>query len=512
MKLSTNKLLMFLLIAAALMVPVFSYGQSASGGRLRVGVLDLENTGRDKGAAAGANASLQQFIALQGMVEIFNQERIEKEFVKLGRKLPARCRDPRTVLDVGGMINLDRMVYGTIDVTDKRCGVHLYLLDIVMRMAIGEASIQGDEGTPVDSVLLDAVIRLHGKADSTKVIKKYLGPVVHNEKQMLMTSGACIGVGLIWGLVNYNRAKIGAPVWTVHRTEPLSNIPSSADQIPMFARPAALANAYVAASDDAYGVLYNPAGMAWTNGPEAICGYQYRFGLDNIAASYVNKATREIGFGNAFLYSGDREGLMTEMYFVSAVAYKFNRFIWLNRPVSLGVNVKIMSDKVKASSGDVSEFASSSISASSFGTGIDIGLLAELSDQIRYGCLVRDVPVFNKWNNQSTGENYNEALATTLHMGGTYQAGYTTFLIAEGQIPLFRDQSWKMSGGIEQEFFRVMFGRIGLQKVIQSAYDTPWKVTGGFGLRVYTVSLDGSYEYNTLKLFDVVNISVKIGL
>jgi hypothetical protein len=510
--LSTKNLLVILLIATVFFVPGYSFGQSASGGRLRVGVLDLENTGKDKDAAAAANTSLQQFIAGQGMVEIYNQARIEKEFAQMGRKLPARCRDPRTVLDVGGMINLDRMVYGTVDVTDKRCGVHLYLLDIVMRMAIGEASIQGEEGTPVDSVLLDAVVRLHGKVDSTKVIKKYLGPVVHNEKQMLMTSGACIGAGLIWGLVNYNRAKNSALLPTAGRTELLSNIPSSADQIPMFARPAALANAYVAASDDAYGVLYNPAGMAWANGPEAICGYQYRFGLDNIAASYVNKATREIGFGNAFLYSGDRDGLMAEMYFVSAVAYKFNRFIWLKRPVSLGMNVKIMSDKVKGATGGDDEFASSSISASSFGTGVDIGLLAELSDQIRYGCLIRDVPVFNKWNNQSTGERYNEALATTLHMGGTYQAGYTTFLIAEGQIPMYSDQSWKMSGGIEQEFFKVMFGRIGLQKVIQSAYDTPWKVTGGFGLRVYTVSLDGSYEYNTRKLFDVVNISVKIGL
>lgn len=501
-----SKVLMVLIIVAAATVES-SYGQSASGGRLRVGVLDMDTIGKDNDSARSANVHLQQYIAQQGMVEIYNQGRIADEFQKLGRKLPARRRDPRTVLDIGGMINLDRMVYGTIDVTGKRCGVHLYLLDVVMRSAIGEASIEGEEGAPVDSVLLEAVVRLHGKADTTKRVKKYLGPEIHNEKNMLIASGAYIAAGLIYGLVNVNHSNNGAPLTPGDRTEPLSNIPSSADQIPMFARPAALADAYVAASDDAYGVLYNPAGMAWVNGPEAILGYQYRFGLDNIAASYVNKATREIGVGNAFLYSGDRDGLMSEMYFVSAIAYKFNNILWINRPLSLGVNLKMVSDRVQGQSDDPY-----SISASSFGAGVDIGLLAELSDQIRYGCLLRDVPVVNHWNNITTGQQYDEPLATTLLMGGTYQAGYTTFLIAEGQIPLYSDQSWKMSGGIEQEFFRVMFARIGLQKVIQSANDTPWKITGGFGLRVASVCLDGSYEYNTLQVFDVVNISFKIEL
>ena len=506
----SNGLLVLVIVAAAMVAP--GYAQSASGGKLRVGVLDLENIGKDKASTADVNDRLQRYIELQGMVEIYNRERISQEFETLGRKLPVRCRDPRTVLDVGGLLNLDRMVYGTIDLTDKRWGVHLYLLDVMMRMGIGEASIEGEAGASIDSVLLEAVTMLHGKADTAKKTKKYLGPEIHNEKQLFLTSGAYIAAGLIWGLVNYNRANSGTPLPTSDRNEPLSNIPSSADQIPMFARPAALADAYVAASDDAYGVLYNPAGMAWVSGPEAILGYQYRFGLDNMAASYVNKATREIGFGDAFLYSGDRDGLMSEMYFVSAAAYKFHSFYLTGRPLSLGVSLKIVSDQVQAPSGGTDPFASSSVSASSFGAGVDVGLLAELSDRIRYGCLLRDVPVINRWHNVSTGEFYNEALATTLRMGGAYQAGYTTFLIAEGQIPLYSDQSWIMSGGIEQEFFRVMFGRIGLQKVIQSSYDTPWKLTGGFGLRVGPVCLDGSYEYNTLEVFDVVNISVKVEL
>ncbi|MBN1127756.1 MAG: hypothetical protein JXA71_02145, partial [Chitinispirillaceae bacterium] len=365
---------------------------------------------------------------------------------------------------------------------------------------------EGQSGDPVDSVLTAAIAMLHGRATGKEKHKAYYGPEIHNERQMLYTSGGWIAAGLIWGLVNYGLGRKDGTLAFEKRSEPLTGLPSSADQIPMFARPAALANAYVAASDDAYGVLYNPAGMAWVRGPEAIVGYQYRFGLDNAAASYVNKATREIGFGQALLYSGDREGMLTEMYFVSAFAYKLNRLFSFVRPVSLGVNLKIASNMVRGK-GDYS------VSGASFGAGMDLGLLAELSEQIRYGLLLRDVPVINHWKNNSTGDRYYEMLATTLHMGGTYQAGYTTFLICEGQIPVAAEQAWKMSGGIEQELFRVIFTRVGLQKEIQSSSSIPtdWKLTWGFGVKAKKVSFDASHEYNTFGMFDVLNISFKVG-
>jgi hypothetical protein len=503
------------LVCAAMVSAQTAYAEETT--RLRIGILDLENLGRDTTKAAKATEILAQLIAEQGIVEIYTQDKMEKALAGIGRTIPGHCRDPRCVLDLGGMLNLDRMVYGEVDASDKRFAVHLHLMDIVVRIQIGEASIDGESGAPMDSVLATAVAILHGREKDKGKYKPYLGPTIHNERQMLYASGGLIAAGLAWGLVNYSLGKEGAPLSFESREEKVSGLPSSADQVPMFARPAALANSYVAASDDAYGVLYNPAGMAWVNGPEAIIGYQYRFGFDNIAASYVNKATREIGFGQAFLYSGDREGLLTETYFVSAVAYKLHRVLSFTRPLSLGLNLKMVSQKVTANSTAVTEsdpYADFAVSGASFGAGIDLGLIAEVSEQIRYGLLVRDVPVINHWKNQSTGDRYNEALATTLHMGGTYQAGYTTFLICEGQIPLRDDQRWKMAGAIEQELFRVMYGRVGLQHEIQSSagMKTPWKITWGFGMRVNRISLDASHEYNTLGMFDVLNVSLRVRL
>jgi hypothetical protein len=101
-------------------------------------------------------------------------------------------------------------------------------------------------------------------------------------------------------------------------------------------------------------------------------------------------------------------------------------------------------------------------------------------------------------------------------MGGTYQASYSTFLICQGQIPLYSDQLWAFSGGVEQEIFRVFKVRLGAKK--QAYFDTPWQLTCGFGLDVNTESIagkyimvDGAYEYNTLDIFPVANVSFRIG-
>ena len=106
--------------------------------------------------------------------------------------------------------------------------------------------------------------------------------------------------------------------------------------------------------------------------------------------------------------------------------------------------------------------------------------------------------------------SYFQANAASLHMGGTFRAGYKTFLIGEGEIPLTREQNWEMAGGVEQEVFRYFLLRAGLQKEIQTTMESPWKITGGLGVNVKRFSLDGSYEYNTLRVFDVINVSLRI--
>jgi len=474
-------------------------------GKVSIGILYPESYGDSHNLKEQAYDELTKCIKDVGFYLIYPQNVLEQQLKKISVEFPVHCRDPRCVIDIGSAAGMDRMLYGSIDFDDKRYGLQLTLIDVVMKQKIEAVSIEGAPGVSLSEIIKTAVARLHGNpgADSSNVTI-YHGPRVHNEKKMLLSTAGVMGVGLIYGLINYMADHSGAhKLYAEYKDEDLAGISSLADQIPLFARPAALANAYVAASDDAYGVFYNPAGMAWVRGPEAVLAYQYRFGLDNIAATYVNKATREIGFGQGLLYCSDKDHMLTELYFVTSVAYKFTYLPDFIRPFSVGMNLKLASNRVKGKMAD-------SPSGSSFGAGIDLGLLWEISERIRYGLLLKDVPVISRWKNVSTGATYYQTNAASLHMGGTFRAGYKTFLIGEGEIPLTKEQNWKMAGGVEQEIFRYFLLRAGLQKEVQTTMESPWKITGGLGFNVKRFSLDGSYEYNTLRVFDVINVSLKI--
>lgn len=500
------------LSAAILCCAGMALAQSGPPQKVRIGVLDLQVIGGDETFAATASEQLANALTGMGSYNVFTQRVLEDAFQKVKLSFPQRCREPRCVIDIGSATGMDRMLYGRLDKNDNSYGVQLNLIDVQTRQMIGSLSLKSDPGVAPDALLKAAMAKLHGKQDADLSIKvaTYFGPDVHNEKELAISSGVCMGAGLIWALANGGFKGMGAaPTW---KAEALSGISAAADRIPMAGRPAALANSYLAVSDDAYGVLYNPAGMAWVAGREAAISYQYRFGLlNNVTASYVNKATRDIGVGNAILYSGDNDtsSSMTEMYYITAVAYKFNQLLSFMRPVSAGAAIKV---STKTASGN----ADATAGEKTFGFGIDIGVLWELSNQIRYGAVIKDLLAFDRVNNTVGEYSYTEMMPVTLAMGGLFKAGYTTNLMANGQIPLYKDQPWKMAGGIEQEFFRIIKARVGIEKEIQALVDTPWKFTGGLGLDANTESLlgrrfcfDASYEYNTLSLLYVLNMSMR---
>lgn len=492
-------------------------GESVSGqeeARIRIGVLEPETRGGGEGFAAEANKILVDQIREIGFYTVVTQRSLEKAFTEIKAVFPDRCRDPRCVRDVGSAAGMDRMVYGTVDRNDKQFGVVLELLDVRRRRAIESVSLTADPGVGLEDLLHAAVGRLHGRVDDDIAVDRYFGPEVDNLRELYVSSGLCMAAGVVWGLVNGGFKGMGSePSWaSSYRDEDLSGIVTAGSHIPLSARPAALANSYMAVSDDAYGVLYNPAGMSWIEGREASLQYQYRFGmLNNLAATYVNKATREIGFGQAFLYNGDTEGLLTEVYFTSALSYKFNRFLPVLNPLSVGASVRLKSLSTP-------EKDSATAAQKTFGGGVDVGVLGRFSDRIRGAAVLCDVVSFERVNNTVAEYSYTEYQPVTLHLGGLFQAGYTTMLVFNGQVPLYEDQPWRMAGGIEQEMFRLVLIRAGIARQIQAQFDTPWIFTGGAGLQVNTESLlgrlvtvDASYEYNTLGVFDVLNISLRFG-
>jgi len=500
--------------------PAFAPAKAAAGqgpnvSRIKLGVMALESaTGHEEEAAAMTALMIERLEEL-GLYDVYRPDDIDAALsgTRLGK---GSCRDPRCVLGIGKALGVRRMISGTFDITGSRCAVRLVLLNVISGKPVSSVSLEGAIGVPAKEVLLAAIDRIHGDKRELNKMSAYFGPTVDNLSEFLWTTVSVQGAGLFYSVVNYGAGGDGGDdgVQTVPgaygRNEKLSGVWASANQIPVFARPAALANAYTAVSDDAYGVLYNPAGMPWIKGREAVVGYQYRLGMDIMAVSYVDRALRDLGFGQAVLLTTDRDGAMTELYFVTAAGYKINQD-YLFGPFSVGASLKIMGSTVNKLSPD-------SPYGQSFGAGLDFGFMWELSPLIRYGLLLRDVPAVSQWKNRATGALYAEANPATLHMGGSYAAGYSVFLTADGQIPLYDDQPWIMAGGIEYEFFRMLALRIGLQREILDDNADWWKITCGTGFKFDTgtkwgreMALDISYEYNTLELFHVVNVSVKAG-
>jgi len=183
-------------------------------------------------------------------------------------------------------------------------------------------------------------------------------------------------------------------------------------------------------------------------------------------------------------------------------------------PISLGAALKMINTRYNPSG--VGEYSSFDQTGQGFGVGLDVGLRAQISEEIAYGAVLKDFPSFVIEKNLETGK-YTEFNPVVLLMGGTFAAGHSTILFAEGQIPLYEDQVWKMAGAIEQVFFNVIRGRIGVRKTIQSIERSGDLVlTTGLGLRLKTdwvfgssLNFDASYEYNTINVFsNVLNFSM----
>ena len=479
-----------------------AWTQDTAHSKIRIGVLNLETTGIDENEGIKINNDLGQNLTDLGFYKVYTHKELVVALGQAKLRLPTHCRDPRCVMEIGSSLGLDRMLLGSIDKNRATIGIRLMLLDVPSKRIIEKVSMEAPLSTAMADLLKTAVSRLHGlEPAAASVTREYFGPEVNNKKQFLYASGLCVGAGLLMAAINgglgdFNLSK-------QFDTLSLSHISSNSLQVPFFGRPAGLANGYIAASDDAYGVVYNPAAMAWISRPEMALGYQYRFAMmNNFIASYAAKATREIGFGECVMYSGDVDNLQSELHFISSYAYKFNRRFLFLQPFSLGASLNL-STITSPKSDDATA------SQKTFGVGLDIGLMTELADNIRFAAVLKNAPYVRKVNNTTTGIRYIEYEPMQLQMGGTYQASYTTFLICQGQIPLYADQLWAFSGGVEQEIFRVFKIRAGIKK--QAYFNTPWMLTGGFGLDVNCVMLDGAYEYNTLDVFPVVNVSARIG-
>ncbi|MBD3314737.1 MAG: hypothetical protein GF344_03030 [Chitinivibrionales bacterium] len=481
----------------------------------QIGIFPLKTAYGDSKEAAEVLSLLKAELKKVGGYDIRTADAMKKAFQEIHRRFPERCDNPDCAAAVGSALQLERMLYGGVDRNGKKHAVRLTMVDVLTHQIIEKISLEEKASIGLEKLMEIAVGKLHGREDAgfRNAVQEYYGREVHNKRQMMISAATCLAAGFIWGAANGSltgRDEDERVAETIEAGDlPLSGIATGEDQIPLFGRPGALANTYVAESNDSYGVFFNPAGLPWSRGGEVSFGYQYRFGLNNFAASYVNKATRDLGFGQGFLYSGD--SLANTTYFFSALGYRFNALTSWIPPLAIGATVKLRSFKLAAAN------SPDATTGNSFGYGLNLGLQMDVSEQIRGGILLKNVPMININRNTYSNIQYSETDAPLLQVGGTFKANHATFLICESRIPLIDDQPWKFAGAMERLMFRIIRARIGIAREVD--YDKPWQFTGGFGLDLEMgdglakyLKVDGSYEYNTIQVFaHVANVSLRFG-
>ncbi len=475
----------------------------------RVGVLSPQTSGNtelQKKAAKFINNKYHEI----GEYDVYTAHRMKDAIEVFEKDYPEYCHEPRCAAVLGATLELDRMLYGSVVDNHDRFAVELTLVDVITRQIVSSTSLEGEAGVSLEEVVNGAMNKIHGIEDKqlSANLDRYYGEKVDNKKTMYISMGSWVAASAAFALIGNDQQSE-----TVEYTDDLSGIDPSMRSTPKSARAKAMGNCYVAVAKDAYGAFYNPAGASWVKGPEGSVSYRNHFGeVSSMSGSFVAKATREIGWGHTFSYSGSSESYFQELDFGTIFSYKFNDLFGKLPPFSIGAALNIASTRTTGGSG--SQYDQE---GTEFGFGLDIGMLFELTKKIDLGLVFNNIPHVMIHNNVTQGLRSVETRPAAFQLGATYEVGYATMLIAEGTFPLYQDQVFRLAGGVEQRLFSFMMMRLGAEKETLQSYDSPWHLTAGFGfivpIKEKHIYIDGAYDFNTSKeLLGIWDVSVRFEL
>jgi hypothetical protein len=486
----------------------------------RIGIMNPYTNNEDTLMSQDAARCIRDALHEIGRYDVYIQSRMEDAYRVVGNHFPEYCHEPRCIASLGNSLQLERMIFGEVGFNDNCYFVELKVVDAVSKKVVNQCSFEGKDGAALSDVIKTAIFRIHeiDTLSSPAELDRYFGEKVNNVKPALISTSAYMGLGLLIALLGNDHQNAWARI-----DEKLSGIDPSMRTVAQSARAKSMGNCYVALAKDAYGAFYNPAGASWIEGPEASVNYQGRYGLLNtISASFLNKATREVGFGHTLIYSGHPESYYMELYFSTLASYRFLDVGKLP-PFSIGANINVSSARTTGGSGSEYDQKGTAV-----GFGLDVGFLIELTDKIDFGFVFNNIPTFTFYNNASSSEKeigseiyneyrYKENSPASVRLGGAFEVSYATLLVAEGEIPLYRDQNWRFAGGIEQQITNIIRIRGGASKNVFTIYEMPWHLTFGggvqFPIKHKKVDIDVSYELLTdLELRHIWDISFKIDL
>lgn len=241
--------------------------------------------------------------------------------------------------------------------------------------------------------------------------------------------------------------------------------------IPVGARPAALGSAYTALAGDAYGPVWNPAGLGFVDTPQIAA--QHLAYLDSIHDEFLSGvmplgAGKALGVSAQYLGSGDINGTNRAGDPIGAYSDRYGAYaIAYGQKITPTLSFGATGKWVNAQLADVSANAYAA----------DLGALDQVTDKLRLAATVTNIGTPLKFSDQG------DSLPLSGHLGFAYRATRQWLLSMEGVY----SKSGLMSGrvGVEWSPMSLFSLRAGYRTDTLKELSALAGLSAGFGIKVF---------------------------
>lgn len=511
------KILLFLFLPIIFATTISSFAQVDFAHHFRLAAFDVKSSTLSDSIVLVVSDSLRKGLASIGVYYLISQENISMAKQETGIEKPVVNND---YVRLARKVAADKVVFGTLEDVGETYEIKVHMVDVATRRIEREAGFfmpaDQDSILKLASAVMWQLFFPHDNSRAVEGIHRNFSPAINRDNVWKISTLSMISIGIIASVLG-DRVLYHDDIDTPLDSLQIVNTPYSLFHAKAIfnnngysVRGHSMAGAYTGLADDAFGFIYNPAGLARIESRRIGMSYVNNMSLINsVAISYSDYLTANSFFGNAFMYTGG-DGLMSEWTFLTSYAYMFKE-LWFLPVFTLGANVKFRNARFGYGE---NSYGIDRVQGNSFGVGLDLGGTANITDYLVGGMALIDAFNYQKWNNYLTNRAYREDLPREFKMGLAYKFSERFVFTMDWFKALYENQSEAIAFGVEVIPFDFVALRAG---VFQDGDDSELsKIALGTGINhvfdiigygLYAVNFDYGFEY-----FNRINNSHRLSL
>ncbi len=305
---------------------------------------------------------------------------------------------------------------------------------------------------------------------------------------------------------------IAAGMQTAGFCQELSGKGGAFEDVGLGLRPLGMGGAYSALAKDENAPKWNPAMLQLVRDPSAGFTWTNQFNL--VQYHYLSVAyplgvnvglKRDIGVGIYAITAGDQAYRETTIGFSCGINARHVKIPLEN--LRFGMTVKLL----MTGFGNDEEGGEDRVTGDSFGFSIDLAAQWQVSPQLSFAVISRELLNSISWNSSVKG-SYSEGLPRKVLIAAGYELERIVFGF-EYQPGLYEDVSDRVTMGLEATLWKMLKPRVGFAQNFKATESNRW-ITAGLGLDFQTASFGPikQIKFGYTHLFHDIDHSPRVGL